>query len=57
MVMAIFMVILGVVFLSGLPTEQYPDITPPIVEVRANYTGATTVQPPVCNCATLRLIP
>ena len=43
MVMAIFMVILGVVFLSGLPTEQYPDITPPIVEVRANYTGANAV--------------
>ncbi|MCP4333208.1 MAG: efflux RND transporter permease subunit [Gammaproteobacteria bacterium] len=43
MVMAIFMVILGVVFLSGLPTEQYPDITPPIVEVRATYTGANAV--------------
>ena len=43
MVMAIFMVILGVVFLSGLPTEQYPDITPPVVEVRATYTGANAV--------------
>ena len=43
MVMAIFMVILGIVFLSGLPTEQYPDITPPIVEVRATYTGANAV--------------
>ncbi|MCP4338783.1 MAG: MMPL family transporter, partial [Desulfobulbaceae bacterium] len=43
MVMAIFMVILGVVFLKGLPMEQYPDITPPIVEVRANYTGANAV--------------
>ena len=43
MVMAIFMVILGVVFLSGLPTEQYPDITPPIVEVRATYTGADAI--------------
>ncbi|MCZ6471475.1 MAG: efflux RND transporter permease subunit [Gammaproteobacteria bacterium] len=43
MVMAIIMVILGVVFLSGLPTEQYPDITPPIVEVRANYTGANAI--------------
>ena len=43
MVMAIFMVILGLVFLSGLPTEQYPDITPPIVEVRASYTGANAV--------------
>jgi HAE1 family hydrophobic/amphiphilic exporter-1 len=43
MVMAIIMVILGVVFLSGLPTEQYPDITPPVVEVRANYTGANAI--------------
>jgi len=43
MVMAIVMVILGVVFLSGLPTEQYPDITPPIVEVRATYTGANAI--------------
>ena len=43
MVIAIFMVIIGVVFLSGLPMEQYPNITPPIVEVRANYTGANAV--------------
>lgn len=43
MVIAIFMVIVGVVFLGGLPAEQYPNITPPIVEVRANYTGANAV--------------
>lgn len=43
MVIAIFMVIIGIVFLSGLPMEQYPNITPPIVEVRANYTGANAV--------------
>ncbi|MFZ0130939.1 MAG: efflux RND transporter permease subunit [Desulfobacterales bacterium] len=42
-VIAIFTVIAGVVFLGGLPTEQYPDITPPIVEVRATYTGADAV--------------
>jgi HAE1 family hydrophobic/amphiphilic exporter-1 len=42
-VIAIFMVIVGLVFLGGLPTEQYPDITPPIVEVRATYTGANAV--------------
>jgi HAE1 family hydrophobic/amphiphilic exporter-1 len=40
MVIAIVMVILGIVFMSGLPIEQYPDITPPIVEVRSTYTGA-----------------
>lgn len=43
MVIAIVMVIIGVVFMSGLPVEQYPNITPPIVEVRATYTGANAV--------------
>ena len=43
MVIAIVMVIIGVVFMGGLPVEQYPDITPPIVEVRATYTGANAV--------------
>ena len=43
MVIAIFMIIVGVVSLGGLPTEQYPNITPPIVEVRATYTGANAV--------------
>ncbi|MEJ2491053.1 MAG: multidrug efflux RND transporter permease subunit [Desulfuromonadales bacterium] len=42
-VVAIFMVIVGLVSLQGLPTEQYPDITPPIVQVRANYTGANAI--------------
>jgi HAE1 family hydrophobic/amphiphilic exporter-1 len=40
MVIAIFMVTIGLVFLGGLPSEQYPDITPPVVSVRATYTGA-----------------
>ncbi|MEA2039838.1 MAG: efflux RND transporter permease subunit, partial [Thermodesulfobacteriota bacterium] len=43
MVIAIVTVIVGVVFLKGLPIEQYPDITPPIVEVRATYTGADSI--------------
>ena len=43
MVIAVFMVIIGTVMLGGLPIEQYPDITPPIVEVRANYTGANAI--------------
>jgi len=43
MVIAIVMVIVGLVFMGGLPIEQYPDITPPIVEVRANYTGANAI--------------
>ncbi len=43
MVIAIVTVIVGLVFLGGLPVEQYPNITPPIVEVRATYTGADAI--------------
>jgi len=40
MVIAIITVIVGVVSLLGLSIEQYPDISPPMVSVRATYTGA-----------------
>ena len=43
MVIAVFTMIVGGVFLLGLPIEQYPDITPPIVQVRASYTGADAI--------------
>jgi len=43
MVIAIVIVIVGLVSLPGLPIEQYPNITPPIVEVRGTYTGADAV--------------
>ncbi|MCH7519429.1 MAG: efflux RND transporter permease subunit, partial [Candidatus Dadabacteria bacterium] len=43
MVIAIIMVIIGAISMGGLPIEQYPNITPPIVEVRATYTGANAV--------------
>jgi HAE1 family hydrophobic/amphiphilic exporter-1 len=43
MVMAIIITIVGIVSLLGLPIEQYPNITPPIVQVRATYTGANSV--------------
>jgi len=43
MVIAIIIVIVGTVSLIGLPTEQYPDLTPPIVEVRGTYTGANAI--------------
>lgn len=33
-------VILGIVSISNLAIEQYPDITPPVVEVSATYEGA-----------------
>ncbi len=43
MVIAILIVIIGTVSLIGLPIEQYPNLTPPIVQVRANYTGANAI--------------
>ena len=43
MVIAVVTVIVGIVFLKSLPVEQYPNITPPIVEVRATYTGADAI--------------
>ena len=36
-VIAIVTVIIGVVSLLGLSIEQYPDISPPMVSVRATY--------------------
>jgi HAE1 family hydrophobic/amphiphilic exporter-1 len=43
MVIAIVMVIVGVISLVSLPMEQYPNITPPIVEVQGTYIGANAV--------------
>ena len=43
MVIAIIIVIVGAVSLIGLPIEQYPDLTPSIVEVRGTYTGANAI--------------
>lgn len=34
------MIMLGVISLTQLSIEQYPDITPPVVEVTASYEGA-----------------
>ncbi|MGE4586192.1 MAG: efflux RND transporter permease subunit [Mangrovibacterium sp.] len=39
-VISIIIVILGILGLISLPIEQYPDIAPPTVLVRATYTGA-----------------
>lgn len=39
-VISIIIVILGLLGLFTLPTEQYPDIAPPTIQVSANYTGA-----------------
>jgi len=41
MVMAIIIVIVGVTAMQALPIAQYPEITPPEVQVSASYTGAS----------------
>lgn len=38
--LAVAIVFLGLISLYSLPVEQYPDITPPVVEVSATYPGA-----------------
>lgn len=43
MVIAIVIIIVGLVMVVGLPIEQYPDLTPPVVQVRATYTGANAI--------------
>ncbi|GEM_PF-3513151 len=42
-VIAIFMAIIGGVALIGLPIEQYPNITPPVVRVNTMFPGADAV--------------
>jgi len=39
-VVSIVIVIAGLVTLGGLPIAQYPEITPPTIEVKATYPGA-----------------
>lgn len=43
MVIAIVIVIVGAVSVLGLAIEQYPNLTPPMVEVRGTYTGANAI--------------
>lgn len=43
MVISIFIVIMGLLTLQGIPVAKYPDITPPMVQVQAAYTGANAV--------------
>jgi HAE1 family hydrophobic/amphiphilic exporter-1 len=42
-VISIVMVIVGGVALQGLPVSQYPNITPPLVQVTTTFTGASAV--------------
>lgn len=54
-VIAIVIVLLGGIAITGLPVEQYPNITPPVVQVQASYDGAdavtvnNSVATPVCQ--------
>lgn len=45
-VISVFILLLGLIGLTMLPVEQYPEIAPPTVSVSATYTGASaeTVQ-------------
>ena len=43
MVIAIVIVIVGTVSLISLAIEQYPNLTPPIVQVRGTFTGANAI--------------
>jgi hydrophobic/amphiphilic exporter-1 (mainly G- bacteria), HAE1 family len=40
LVISLFIVLLGLLALTGLPITQYPDIEPPSVSVTTKYTGA-----------------
>ena len=42
-VISIVIVILGLFALQKLPVDRYPSITPPVVQVSANYPGATAI--------------
>ncbi len=43
MVLSILMVIMGIIVLRGIPISQYPEITPPMIQVNATYNGANSV--------------
>jgi HAE1 family hydrophobic/amphiphilic exporter-1 len=45
-VISLVLVIVGILAILSLPVSQYPDITPPVVQISSQYTGAdaTTVE-------------
>jgi len=43
MVISIFIIILGFLSLGSLPISQYPEITPPMVQVTTTFTGANSI--------------
>ena len=43
MVLSILIVLVGVIGLTMLPVDQYPQITPPVVRIGASYPGASAL--------------
>ncbi|HEY8020322.1 MAG TPA: efflux RND transporter permease subunit, partial [Thermoanaerobaculia bacterium] len=39
-VIAILTVLLGLVAMTGLPIEKFPDIVPPLIQIQTTYPGA-----------------
>lgn len=42
-VISILIVIIGIIGLTMLPVDQYPQITPPVVKISASYPGASAL--------------
>ena len=42
-VISILIVIVGIIGLTLLPIDQYPQITPPVVKISASYPGASAL--------------
>ena len=42
-VISIVIVIVGIIGLTMLPVDQYPQITPPVVEISASYPDASAL--------------
>jgi multidrug efflux pump subunit AcrB len=40
-VLSIVIVVVGLVSLTALPIAQFPEITPPVVQIDAEYPGAS----------------
>ena len=43
MVISIFIVIMGLLTLRGIPVAQYPEITPPMIKITGSYPGANAI--------------
>jgi HAE1 family hydrophobic/amphiphilic exporter-1 len=50
-VISMVLVIVGILAITSLPVSQYPEITPPVVQITSQYIGAdaTTVEQTVTN--------